>query len=81
MLCVELHPYSYDELLTPVSQNAMLGMPWKVQWLRVYASTSGGSCLIPGQGTKIPSAHNVAWPKEDVFLFGGTGLKEVIEVK
>ena len=36
----------------------------------------------PGQGTKIPSAHNVAWPKEeDVFLFAGTALKEVIQVK
>ena len=27
-----------------------------VQWLRLHASTAGGTDLIPGQGTKIPHA-------------------------
>ena len=28
-----------------------------VQWLRLYAPNRGGMCSIPGQGTKIPHAH------------------------
>ena len=31
-----------------------------VQWLRLRASTTGGTGLLPGQGTKIPHA---AWYK------------------
>ena len=27
-----------------------------VQWLRLCASTAGGTALIPGRGTKIPQA-------------------------
>ena len=27
-----------------------------VQWLRFYASSSGGTGSVPGQGTKIPHA-------------------------
>ena len=33
---------------------ACLGTSQAVQWLRLHASTAGGTGLIPGQGTKIP---------------------------
>jgi len=33
-----------------------------VQWLRLDASTGGGTGSIPAQGTKIPTRHAV-WPK------------------
>ena len=32
------------------------GTSLAVQWLRLHASTAGGTDLIPGQGTKIPHA-------------------------
>ena len=35
-----------------------------VQWLRLRASTSGGMCSIPSQGTKIPHAMQHSQKKE-----------------
>ena len=32
------------------------GISLAVQWLRLRASTAGGTVSIPGQGTKIPHA-------------------------
>ena len=34
-------------------KNWMFGASLAVQWLRLRASTAGGTGLIPGQGTKI----------------------------
>ena len=34
----------------------ILGTSLVIQWLRLYASTSGGTGSIPGQGTEIPCA-------------------------
>ena len=33
-----------------------MGTSLAVKWLRLRASTAGGSGLIPGRGTKIPHA-------------------------
>ena len=40
-----------------------------VQWLRFYASSSGGTGSVPGQGTKIPHAtqHGKKKKKKKVF--------------
>ena len=46
-----------------------------VQWLRLSASTSGGTGSLPGQGTKIPCA--TLWPKTKQILkdtYPKTGL-------
>ena len=36
------------------NQSHFLGTSLTVQWLRLQAINSGGTSLIPGQGTKIP---------------------------
>lgn len=33
-----------------------IGTSQAIQWLRIHASTAGGTGWIPGQGTKIPHA-------------------------
>ena len=40
------------------------GIHWAVQRLGLQASTSGGTGLIPGRGTKIPHAPSVQSEKE-----------------
>ena len=40
----------------PQSKNTGLGTSLAVQWLRLHASTAGGTSSIPGRGTKIPHA-------------------------
>ena len=40
------------------SRNKSIGTSLEVQWLRLHASNAGGTCSIPGWGTKIPHA---AW--------------------
>ena len=42
---------------TNLPQNEPLGTSLVVQWLRLCASTSWGTGLIPGWGTKIPHAE------------------------
>ena len=37
-------------------EKSDLGTSVVVQWLRLPASTAGGTGLIPGQGTKLPQA-------------------------
>ena len=37
-------------------KNSNLGTSLVVHWLRIRASTGGGTGLIPDQGTKIPNA-------------------------
>ena len=39
-----------------------------VQWLKLRASTAGGTGSIPGQGTKIPHACGAAKKKNGCFL-------------
>ena len=39
-----------------------------VQWLRLCASTAGGTGSIPGQGTKNPECHLAASQKK-IFFF------------
>ena len=34
----------------------MVGSSLAVRWLELYASTAGGTCLIPGWGSEIPQA-------------------------
>ena len=41
-----------------------LGTSLAIQWLRLRASTEGGTGLIPGWGTKIPHAMRAVWPKQ-----------------
>ena len=38
------------------SKTCLSGTSLEVQWLRLHASTAGGTGLIPGQGTKTPHA-------------------------
>ena len=40
------------------NKRNLKGTSLAVQWLRLRTSTTGGTGLIPGQGTKIPHA---AW--------------------
>ena len=35
-----------------------------VQWLRLHGPNAGGTGSIPGQGTNIPPACQVAWLKQ-----------------
>ena len=37
-------------------KNTSLGTSLAVQWLRLCTSNTGGACLIPSQGIKIPYA-------------------------
>ena len=39
-----------------------------VQWLRLCASTAGGTGSIPGQGTKNPECHLAASQKKILFF-------------
>ena len=39
-----------------VFKNKWIGTSLVVQWLRLCASNAGGTCSIPGGGTKIPHA-------------------------
>ena len=39
-----------------------------VQWLRFYASSSGGTGSVPGQGTKIPHATQHGKKKKKKYL-------------
>ena len=43
-------------MLSMLSIKALNGTSLAIQWLRLCASTAGGTGLIPGQGTKIPYA-------------------------
>ena len=47
---------SYSELELVTSLKGRRGTCLVVQTLRLYASTAGGSGLIPGGGTKSPHA-------------------------
>ena len=42
-----------------------------VQWLRLYASSAGGTGLIPGLGTKIPHATCQGWVSEFSYIVNG----------
>ena len=44
------------EYHSAVRKNEDAGTSLVVQWLRLRASTAGGTGLIPGWGTKIPHA-------------------------
>ena len=62
------HPLSWSDLgawtaLTLLSLRRELETSLAVQWLRLRASTAGGTDSIPGQGTKIPTCH-MARPKK-----------------
>ena len=46
----------------------VLGTSLAVQWLRLCASTTGGTGLIPGQGTKIPRAAQCSQKKKDLSV-------------
>ena len=50
------------------------GTPLAVQWLRLHASTAGGTGLIPGQGTKIPHATRCGKKKKKWGWTQGTPL-------
>ena len=51
------------------------GIPWRSQWLGLHASTTGGTSLIPGWGTKILQATWCDQTKKRVFT--ECGLREV----
>ena len=40
------------------------GLAWRIQWLRLHASTAGAAGSIAGQGTKIPHATQ---PKKEKY--------------
>ena len=46
----------YAENYKMLSQEINEGTSLAVQWLRLHASTAGGTGSIPGCGTKIPHA-------------------------
>ena len=48
-----------------------------VKWLRLWASTTGGTGSIPGQGTKIPHAMWCSQKKKIKYL----GINLLIRVK
>ena len=39
-----------------------------VQWLRLYASSAGGTSSIPGEGTKIPRAKQWGQKKKNPII-------------
>ena len=49
-----------------IKDAVYLGTTLVVQWLRLCFSTTVGTGLITGQGTKIP--HTVVWPKKKKFF-------------
>ena len=44
--------------------EVVMGLPWWVQWVRLWASNVGDTGSIPGLGTKIPHAP---WQKKKVI--------------
>ena len=53
------------------------GTSLAVQLLRLRASTAGGTCSIPGQGTKIPRDTQYSQKKKKVpFLF----LRQIFKI-
>ena len=55
-----------EEMRRNITEINKLGTSLVVQWLRLRASTAGGTGLIPGWGTKIPHA---VWPKKKKSLY------------
>ena len=55
MLHICFHEVNFKKLIKDECQ----GLPWVVQWLRLYASTAGDPSSIPGLGTNI---LHVVWP-------------------
>ena len=48
------------------TQSQLQGTPLVVQWLRLHASTAGGTGLIPGWRTKSPAYPHSQKKKEQV---------------
>ena len=42
------------------------GIPLVVQWLRLHASTAGGTGSVPGRGVKILHAHGLLLPHQNL---------------
>ena len=47
------------------------GTSLAVQWVRFQASDTGGTGLIPGQGTGIPHATRHEWMNEEIDRIAG----------
>ena len=58
-----------------VSIYLLRGIPWRSQWLGLHTSTTGGTSLILGWGTKILQATWCDQTKKRVFT--ECGLREV----
>ena len=62
-------------LRTPTTEGHLrrnkytFGTSLAVQWLRVHASTVGGTGSIPGWGTKIPHAAGHSQKKKYTFIY------------
>ena len=48
-----------------------------VQWLRLHASTAGGTGSIPGWGTKIPQAVQCRQKKKKSQFYPNFGIESV----
>ena len=57
--------FRFSLVLTLCKIEAFVGTSLVVQWLGLHYSTAGGSCLIPGQGTKIPHATQHSQKRKD----------------
>lgn len=46
-----------------------------IQWLRLHTSTTGGTSLIPGQGTQISHATGCSLKRSEQVFFKGSCLQ------